>query len=79
MTTRRPRRRDENARAARPGDDRRMTRAERDEAKQLWAGGRTVAQIAKALGRSVSEVTFVMQDAPPAEVREVDDTPGRLR
>jgi hypothetical protein len=56
-----------------------MTRDERDQAKQLWAGGRTVAQIAKALGRTVPEVTFVMHDQPPAEVREVDDSPGRLR
>jgi hypothetical protein len=79
MSTRRPRRRDENARSARPGDDRRMTRTERDEAKRLWAGGRTVAQIAKALGRTVAEVTFVMHDQPPAEVREDDDSPGRLR
>ena len=79
MSTRRPRRRDENARGGRPDEDRRMTKTERDEAKMLWAGGRTVAQIAKPLGRTVAEVTFVMHDQPPAEVREVDDTPGHLR
>jgi DNA-binding CsgD family transcriptional regulator len=76
MTTRRPRR---PVRDPAPGKDRSLTKAERDEAKMLWAGGRTVAQIAKTLGRTVAEVTFVAIDQPPAEVREVDDTPGRLR
>ena len=79
MSTRRPRRRDENARTARPGDDRRMTYDERDEAKRLWAGGKTVADIAKKLGRTVQEVSFVMHDAPPAEVREVDPRTPRPR
>ncbi|WP_022929998.1 helix-turn-helix domain-containing protein [Patulibacter americanus] len=79
MSTRRPRRRDEDARKARPDDDRRMTYDERDEAKRLWAAGNTVADIAKKMGRTVQEVSFVMHDAPPAEVRTIDPRTGRPR
>lgn len=66
-------------RDGRPDEHRRLTLAERDEAKMLWNAGKTVAEIAKALGRTVPEVTFVMHDQPPAEVRDVDPKPGRLR